>query len=61
MITDEEFNRMLNGPLAHPMPMMRLNRSAIALRVVLKAGGDEAEEALCAHGQERDLRDGASE
>jgi hypothetical protein len=33
---DEEFNRLLNGPLSHPILMMSLNRLAIALSVVVR-------------------------
>jgi len=56
-MTDNEFNRLLNGPLAHPMIMMRLNRLSIALRVVVNATGEAGEKALRDHCAERDKRD----
>lgn len=56
-MTSERFNELLNGPLSHPMPMMMINRLAIALRVVLEAGGESATKALEEHCAERMLRD----
>jgi hypothetical protein len=53
----DEFNRLLNGPLAHPFVMMRLNRLSIALRVVVDATGEAGEKALRDHCAERDQRD----
>ena len=56
-MTDERFNELLNGPLSHPHPMMMINRLAIALRVVLAAGGPAAEKAFEEHCEEREARD----
>lgn len=56
-MTSKRFNELLNGPLAHPMPMMMINRLAIALRVVLEAGGEAADRALEQHCREREARD----
>ncbi len=60
-MTDDEFNRLLNGPLAHPIIMMRLNRLSIALRVVLKATGESGDKALRDHCAERDRRDNSGQ
>lgn len=57
MISDEEFNSMLNGPLAHPFPMFGISRLAIALRIVVQAGGEPAEQALREHCRQRTDRD----
>ena len=38
-MTDRRFNELLNGPLAHPLPMFRYSRLALALRVVVDATG----------------------
>ena len=56
-MTDNEFNRLLNGPLSHPLPIMRLNRLMIALRVVVRETGKAGEKALRDHCAERDKRD----
>jgi len=48
-VSSEEFNAFLNGPLSHPMPMMRLNRLAIALRCVVDDTGEAGEKALREH------------
>lgn len=48
-MTDKEFNQLLNGPLSHPLILMRLNRLSIALRVVVKATGEAGAKALRDH------------
>ena len=56
-MTDKEFNGLLNGPLAHPMIMMRLNRLSIALSVVVRATGEAGEKALRDHCAQRERHD----
>jgi len=56
-VSDTEFNILLNGPLGHPFPLMRMNRLAIALRVVVNATGEAGEKALRAHCEERREKD----
>jgi hypothetical protein len=56
-MSDEEFNRLLNGPLRHPLPMFSISRLAIALRVVINATGDVGANALRDHCAERDCAD----
>jgi len=60
-MTDARFNELLNGPLRGPIPMMSLNRLAIALRVVVKETGPAGEKALEDHCRERDERDAVGE
>ena len=57
MMSQEEFNAILNGPLSHPMPMFRLNRLALALRTVIDAVGEEGEKALREVAKEYENRD----
>lgn len=45
-MSDVEFNGLLNGPLAHPAPLMRLTRLALALRRVLDKTGPDGAKAL---------------
>ncbi len=56
-LTDAEFNRMLAGPLAHPMPMFVITRLSLALRCVVEEMGGEAAEVLRAYCQGREERD----
>jgi len=59
-MTDERFNQLLNGPLAHPLPMFWINRLALALRAVIDATGEAGSRALeehCAERAEKDRRD----
>jgi len=49
----KEFNRLLNGPLAHSLPMFRMTRLAMALQAVVDATGEAGAEALRAHCRER--------
>jgi hypothetical protein len=63
-MTDERFNRLVNGPLSHPLPMFRISRLATALRHVVEATGKEGEKALedfCRDRAERDALDDAEE
>ena len=39
-MTDERFNKLLRGPLHHPLPMFSITRLAIALRTVVDATGE---------------------
>lgn len=60
MMTDEEFNRLFNGPLSHPLPMFTISRLAMALRHVVEATGDRGEDALralCSGLEARDTAD----
>jgi hypothetical protein len=56
-MTDERFNELLNGPLAHPLPHFAITRLALALRVVLEATGEAGERALESYCEERQLLD----
>ncbi len=60
-LTDERFNGLLNGALSGPMPMMTLNRLAIALRVVVKDTGKVGEESLLEHCRSRAAKDAIGE
>ncbi len=60
-MTESEFNRLLNGPLAHPAVMFRLTRLSIALRAVLDATGPIGANALREHCAERDRQDSPRE
>jgi len=54
------FNELLNGPLAHPMPLFSITRLAQALFYVVSATGDAGAKALeefCEQMSERDARD----
>lgn len=46
MMSDEEFNKILTGPLSHPLFMFQINRLAIALRSVVEICGEQGERAL---------------
>jgi hypothetical protein len=56
-VKDERFNELLNGPLAHPMPMFAISRLALALRDVVGATGEAGEKALECHCADRELSD----
>ena len=61
-MTNERFNELLNGPLAHPMPMFTITRLALALRAVVEGTGEQGEKILeehCASREEQDLRNAA--
>lgn len=56
-MTNERFNELLNGPLAHPMPQFCLTRLALALRDVVESTGEAGEKALEAHCAARTEKD----
>jgi len=55
-MTNERFNELLNGPLAHPLPMFTITRLALALRAVVEGTVDGAKilEAHCADRERQD-------
>jgi len=57
----DEFNKLLAGPLSHPMPTFAISRLAIALRVVVEATGEAGEKALRDHCAAREEKDGIQE
>lgn len=56
-MTDDRFNELLNGPLAHPMFMFRLTRLQMALREVVDSCGAAGIEALERHCRQREESD----
>lgn len=60
-MSDEEFNQLLSGPLAHPLIMFRLTRLSMALRAVVEATGEAGEKALREHCATRSERDDVCE
>jgi hypothetical protein len=60
-MSDEEFNELLNGPLAHPVIMFRISRLSKALRAVVEATGDAGAQALRAHCDAREEKDANQE
>jgi len=56
-MTDERFNELLNGPLAHPMMPFMITRLSLALKAVVDATGKAGEDALEAHCWERQSLD----
>jgi len=48
-VTNQGFNELLNGPLAHPLPQFSITRLALALRDVVESTGEAGEKALEAH------------
>jgi hypothetical protein len=56
-VSDHEFNKLVNGPLSHPLVLFRLTRLSTALRAVVEATGAAGEKALrdhCARREEQD-------
>jgi hypothetical protein len=55
-MSNERFNELLNGPLAHPVFPMRLNRLVLALRHIVEATehGAAILEAYCANREDQD-------
>jgi len=54
---NDRFNELLEGPLGHPIIMMRLNRLALALHYVVQQcgeAGDKALEEVCEDYRRRD-------
>lgn len=45
-MTDARFHALLDGPLAHPLPLFRISRLALALRSVVEDTGDAGAAAL---------------
>jgi len=60
-MTTNEFNKLLQGPLSHPLPMFTLQRLIIALKVVVDATGEAGERALREHCQAREENDSMEE
>lgn len=56
-MTNERFNELLAGPLAHPMPMFVITRLSLALFAVVQATGDVGEKALEEHCAARERQD----
>ncbi len=56
-MTDERFNELINHALAHPVPMLMINRLALALRSVVAATGDVGDAALEEHCRDIEVRD----
>jgi hypothetical protein len=56
-MTDERFNELLNGPLAHPLVPFTITRLALALRSVVEATGEAGERALEDHCADREAQD----
>lgn len=57
----EEFNRLLNGPLGHPLVMFRITRLTLALSAVVQATGKGGADALWVYCAARDQRDADSD
>lgn len=60
-MTEDRFNELLNGPLAHPLPMFTIMRLGMCLLSVVQATGEAGEKALedwCAAKEESDRRKG---
>ncbi len=57
MVDTERFNELLNGPLAHPMPMFSMMRVTMALKAVVDATGAAGERALEEHCRARQVQD----
>lgn len=60
-MSDDEFNRLLAGPLSHPLGMFVATRLAIALRVVVEATGEAGADVLREHCRELEHDDGCFE
>ncbi|MDE3067778.1 MAG: hypothetical protein KGJ60_09530 [Verrucomicrobiota bacterium] len=56
-MSDEKFNELLDGPLSHPLPIFRLMRLSMTLKIVVDAGGLAAEKALLKHCADLDKSD----
>jgi len=56
-MSTEEFNRLLNGPLSHPLVPFTITRLSLALAAVVEATGKRGAEALRSHCAARDARD----
>lgn len=63
-MSDDEYNYLINGPLSHPLPIMRMSRLNLALRHVVErtgALGDEALREICRDYDDRDNNDSDGE
>ncbi len=60
-MTEERFNELLAGPLAHPLPMFTISRLALALKVVVAETGQAGEQALEHYCESRTHADQAEE
>jgi len=56
-VSDDEFNRLLAGPLHHLLPTFTLMRLVLALKTVVDATGEAGAEALREHCRQRDEQD----
>jgi hypothetical protein len=56
-MTEERFNELLRGPLAHPFAPLAYTRLVLALYTVLLATGEQGDRALEAYCSERQRRD----
>lgn len=56
-MTNERFNQLLQGPLAHPLVPFTITRLALALRSVVEATGKAGEDALERHCADREAQD----
>lgn len=56
-MSDEEFNKLLNGPLHHPLGMFVITRLTMALRHVVEATGEAGEKALLEWCEVREQQD----
>ncbi len=57
---EEEFNNLLNGPMAHPFPMLMIGRLSMALFHVVNKTGGKGAQALREYCDERQTRDDAN-
>ncbi len=56
-MTRDRLEELLTGPLAHPLPRVRIRRLVIALCALVQATGDAGDAALEAHCATRHERD----
>jgi hypothetical protein len=56
-MSDDEFMRLINGPLNHPMGLFKISRLVLALRAVVEMTGEKGEAALRAYCEAREARD----
>ncbi len=56
-MSDEEFTKLVNGPLHHPLAMFCITRLALALRCVVDATGEDGAQALRAYCRGREQQD----
>lgn len=56
-MSEEEFNKLLNGPLSHSMIPFRITRLAMALMHVVQETGEKGAEALREFCDAREAKD----